>query len=154
MYPSPALIWFFVGVIFLIGEMTMPAFILIFFTAGSWIAGLCAWLLGVSIKVQIIIFVCSSLLFLLSLRKYGLRTFKGTVRSDIDDAYADSKIGKKALVTTTIVPGREGEIKVQGSFWRAVADTKIAEGESVIIETQTSDDGLTLKVKPVDGRGA
>ena len=155
MYPSPALIWFFAGVIFLIAELMMPAFILIFFTAGSWIAGLCAWLAGVSTRSQIIIFVCSSLFFLLTLRRYGLRTFKGTTRSDVEDAYADSKLGKTALVTTGMGPGREGEIKMQGSFWRAVADVEILEGESVVIEAQLSDDGLTFKVKPSmpDSRG-
>lgn len=128
----------------------MPAFILIFFTAGSWVAGLCAWLLGVSVNVQIIIFVCASLLFLITLRRYGLKTFRGTTRNDVDDRYADSKIGKTALVTTSILPGREGEIKMQGSFWRAVADTKIDAGDSVIIESQISDDALTFKVRPVD----
>ena len=33
------------------------------------------------------------------------------------------------------------------SFWRAVADDKINQGQSVIIECQDSDDGLTFKVK-------
>ena len=150
MYPSLALIWFFIGVIFLVAELMMPAFILIFFTAGSWIAGLCAWLLGVSLKVQILLFICASLFLLLTLRKYGLKTFKGTTRNDVDDAYADLKIGKTALVTTTITPGREGEVKMQGSFWRAVADVEISEGDTVIIEAQLSDDGLTFKVRPLD----
>ena len=150
MYPSLALIWFFIGVIFLVAELMMPAFILIFFTAGSWIAGLCAWLLGVSLKVQILLFICASLFLLLTLRKYGLKTFKGTTRNDVDDAYADLKIGKTALVTTTIAPGREGEVKMQGSFWRAVADVEISEGDTVIIEAQLSDDGLTFKVRPLD----
>ncbi len=151
MYPSPALIWFFAGVIFLVAELMMPAFILIFFTAGSWIAGLCAWLLDVSFTMQIILFVCSSLFFLLTLRRYGLKTFKGSTRNDVDDAYADSKIGITALVTTSIRHGREGEIKMQGSFWRAVADVDIPEGDSVIIEGQIADDGLTFKVRPLDG---
>jgi membrane protein implicated in regulation of membrane protease activity len=42
-----------------------------------------------------------------------------------------------------------GEIKVMGSFWRAVAELEIEEGQSVLIESQESEDGLTFKVKPV-----
>jgi len=34
-----------------------------------------------------------------------------------------------------------------GSFWMAVADTDIAVGQSVVIESKESEDGLTFKVK-------
>ena len=88
-------------------------------------------------------------LLLFSLRKYSIKTFKGATRDGVDDRYADSKIGKTAIVTKTITQGIPGEIKVMGSFWRAVSDAKIEEGQSVIIESQESEDGLTFKVKPL-----
>jgi len=149
MTPSPALIWFIIGVVFLIAELAVPGFILIFFTAGSWIAAIAAGFLHIKLTSQIIVFIVSSLILLIALRKYGLRTFKGKASSDIDDDYAGSKIGKTAVVTKTIAANKPGEIKVKGSFWRAVADLKIEEGQSVIIESQETEDGLTFKVKPV-----
>ena len=45
-----------------------------------------------------------------------------------------------------------GEIKVGGSFWRAIADTDIEEGQSVVIESHDSEDGLIVKVKPIERR--
>lgn len=42
-----------------------------------------------------------------------------------------------------------GEIKVMGSFWRAIAEEAIEEGQSVLVDSQESEDGLTFKVKPV-----
>ncbi|MBW2100595.1 MAG: NfeD family protein [Deltaproteobacteria bacterium] len=144
---SPSLIWFFIGVAFLIAELSVPGFILIFFTVGSWTAAIAAWLFDIELTAQILIFILSSLFFLFTLRKYCLKTFKGTTRDDIDDHYADSKIGKTAIVTKTIAPNVPGEIKVMGSFWRAVSENNIEEGESVLIESQESEDGLTLKVK-------
>lgn len=146
---SPSLIWFLVGVVFLIAELLIPGFILIFFTAGCWIAGLTAWLTDIELSIQIIIFTVSSLVLLFSLRKYSIKTFKGTTRDDLDDRYADSKIGKTAIVTKAISPNMPGEIKVMGSFWRAISDINIEEGQSVLIAGQGSEDGLTFKVKPL-----
>ena len=144
---SPAIIWFLVGVAFLIAELLLPGFILIFFTAGCWIVGLIVWLTDIEISIQLLIFTVSSLVFLFSLRKYSIKIFKGTTRDDLDDRYADSKIGKTATVTKAITPNTPGEIKVMGSFWRAISDVNIEEGESVLITSQESEDGLTFKVK-------
>lgn len=144
---SPSLIWFLVGVVFLILELFVPGFILIFFTAGCWIVALTVWLTDISLSLQMLIFSVSSLALLFSLRKYSMRIFKGTSRNDFDDRYVDSKIGKIAIVTKAITPKVPGEVKVMGSFWRAVSNISIEEGQSVIITDQKSEDGLTFKVK-------
>jgi len=144
---SPSLIWFIIGVVFIVVELLIPGFIFVFFTAGAWIAGLSFWLFDFALTTQIIIFIITSLVLLFTLRKYSMQTFKGSKRDDVDDNYAESKIGKKAIVTKTISPNQVGEIKVGGSFWMAEADSEIAAGQSVVIESQGSEDGLTFKVK-------
>jgi len=144
---SPALIWFIVGVVFLVLELSVPGFILIFFAGGAWLTALCAWLLKIKLIYQILIFTVSSLALLFALRKYGLKTFRGETRGGTDAQLTDAKIGKTAEVTKTIAPNIPGEIKAMGSFWRATADTEIEEGASVIVESQEGEDGLTFKVK-------
>ena len=146
---SSSLIWFLVGVVFLFTELALPGFILIFFTAGCWIVALITWLFDIELTSQILIFIVTSLASLFTLRKYSLKIFKGKTRDSIDDHYTDSLIGKSAIVTKTITPNMLGEVKVMGSFWRAIAEVEIKEGKSVLIESQESDDGLTFKVKPV-----
>jgi len=146
---SSSLIWFLVGVAFLIAELTLPGFILIFFTGGCWIVALVTGLFDIELAIQILIFLVSSLTLLFSLRKYSLKIFKGNTRDSIDDHYTNSKIGKTAIVTQTIRSNMPGEIKVMGSFWRAIAEVEIQEGQSVLIESQESEDGLTFKVKPI-----
>lgn len=146
---SPALIWFLVGVVFIVLELFIPGFILIFFAAGSWITALFAWLSGIGLTFQIVLFMVSSLVLLFALRKIGLKTFRGEIRKNTDDRLSDVKIGKTAVVTQTISPHVPGEIKVMGSFWRATADTKIETGISVIVENQESEDGLTFRVKKI-----
>jgi membrane protein implicated in regulation of membrane protease activity len=146
---SPSLLWFLVGVVFLVAELSIPGFILIFFTAGSWIASIVTLFIDIELTGQILIFVISSLVLLFTLRKYGLKTFKGKTHDNLDNDYTESKIGKTAVVTKAISPHVPGEIRFQGSYWRAVAETEIEEGQSVLIENQESEDGLTFKVKPL-----
>jgi len=146
---SPSLVWFLIGVVFLVLELSSPLFILIFFTAGAWIVAIVTVFIDIELTRQIIIFIISSLVSLFALRKYSLKTFKGKTRDNIDDDYAGSKIGKTAVVTKSISPHVPGEIKVLGSYWRAIAETEIKEGQSVLIISQESEDGLTFKVKPL-----
>ena len=146
---SPFLIWFLIGTGFLFAELQASGFILIFFTAGCWITSVVVWLTDISVTWQIILSIVSSLVLLVALRKYSIKTFKGDKISSVDEAMADAKIGKIAVVTRDIAPHVPGEIKAMGSFWRAEADTKIAEGASVVIESRATEGGLTYKVRPV-----
>ena len=57
------LIWFLIGVAFLVSEMISPVFILFFFGMGAWITSLVtAFLPELNFNQQIIIFSVSSLL--------------------------------------------------------------------------------------------
>jgi len=144
-----ALMWFFSGIIFLIAELLLPGFIVIFFAGGSFIASICAWLFDISLTIQTSVFLFSSLVLLFTLRRYSLKIFRGKVVDNIDDDYGHSKIGKHALVTKTITPQLPGEIKLMGSFWRATSSETIKEGQAVVIESQVSENGLTFIVKSV-----
>ena len=146
---SSSLIWFLIGVAFLIAEIGLSGFILIFFTAGCWIVAFVTWLFDIELTIQILLFIVSSLTLLFTLRKYSLKIFQGKTRDSVDDHYTDSKIGKTAIVTKTISPNMPGEIKAMGSFWRAIAEEEIEEGQTVLIESQESEDGLTFWVKPL-----
>jgi membrane protein implicated in regulation of membrane protease activity len=148
---STPLIWFLIGVAFLIAELVVPGFILIFFTVGCWIVAIIVWLIDIELTNQIVIFIVSSLILIFTLRKYSMKVFKGQTRDIVDDKYGESKIGKTAIVTKKISSGVPGEIKVLGSFWRAIADEEIEEGDPVSVESQESEDGLTFKVKPMKG---
>jgi len=146
---STQLTWFLVGVAFLIAELALPGFILIFFTAGCWIVAIVSWLVDIDLTVQIILFIVSSLTLLFTIRKYSMKVFSGKTRDSVDDKYIDAKIGKTAIVTKSIAPNFPGEIKLMGSYWRASADVEISEGKPVIIQGQETEDGLSFKVNPI-----
>jgi len=146
---SPVLIWFLIGVGFLVAELGVPAFILIFFAAGAWVVSLLLWLIDISLTAQVLLFIVSSLLLLVSLRKYSLETFRGDVKNALDESFTDAKVGQSAIVTRTIKPNMPGEVKVMGSYWRAISNTSLEEGQSALVVSIESKDGLTLKVSPI-----
>lgn len=142
------LIWFLIGIGFLIGEMVVPGFILIFFTAGSWVvAGTVFFLEDLALTTQILIFMVSSLVLLFTLRRFGLNTFKGGSKSGVNDEF--TKVGQKAVVTEAIDQDGYGEIRLDGTFWRATANVQIDKGQRVVVEGQEANNSLVLKVKPM-----
>ncbi len=142
---SDYLIWFFVGTAFLIAELMMPGFIVIFFAIGAWATTIISAFFSTSLELELAVFIICSLLSLFGLRRYFLRTFSG-VTKQAPSRYGDEIVGKTVQVTKEIRPNHRGVVKFRGSYWQAVADTHISPGEEAIILGQSLDDSLTLEV--------
>lgn len=141
-YLKPELIWFIVGFVMLIVEFAAPGIFFIFFAMGAWIVAVACLALDISLTAQLMIFLVSSVLSLLFLRRRFQRIFAGTATST-EEMASDEFIGKKALVKRTIAPGRPGKVELHGTTWTAEADEPIEKNEYVEISGR---DGLVLKV--------
>lgn len=144
---NPPLIWFVIGLVLIILEFANPGVVLIFFGIGAWIVAFISLLLGISVNVQLAIFLISSVLLLVFLRKWLKTMFRG--ESDITqekEEIMDQFFGKKALVTKTISPDIGGKVEFQGTYWDAESYETIAEGETVEIIDRKN---ITLVVKPL-----
>lgn len=135
---SAHVLWFLAGVAFLLAELALPGFVLLFFALGAFAAALAAFGLGLGTGGQFVVFLAASLAGLALLRRMFLRVFRGRIRSPGAEGAADGPendigAGKAALVTRAVAPGVPGEIKFRGSFWRAESAEAIGEGESVVI---------------------
>lgn len=143
------LIWFLIGIAFLVAEMMVPGFILVFFAGGSWIVAATVFFLeDLNLTTQVAIFIASSLVLLFSLRRYGLETFKGKSKGGIDDEF--SQVGQKAQVTKAIPIDGFGEIQLGGTYWRATAEVVIAQDQFVIVTGVDPGNGLIMQVKPIN----
>ena len=144
----PEVIWFLIGIVLLVLEFILPGLIVAFFGAGACIVGvLCLvsdYVQG-SINAQLVIFIVSSVLLLLLLRKWLKAVFVGHVvsRQDTSENLREF-IGEKAVVKREITPKAGGKIEFHGTDWEAQADQTIPEGTVVEI---VGKDNLTLKVK-------
>ena len=142
---DPALIWFIVGLVLLLGELAAPSHVVMFFGIGAWIVSVICLLKPISLNTQLIIFIIASPLVLVVLRNRFKAIFKGhtsAVQNPTQDM--DDYVGKRAIVKEAIVPHKSGRVEFNGTLWSADADTEIAVGESVHI---VSKENLLLKVK-------
>jgi len=136
---EPHVIWFLVGLAFLLLEMAMPAFIVFFFALGAFLVSLTLRFFepGLSFVNQINLFTFSSVFLLLILRKYSKNIFLGRQEGDKISKSQDSK-KNIATVSKTIEKGSFGEIKFQGTFYKAKSEKSIKKG--VVVEVLNPND--------------
>jgi membrane protein implicated in regulation of membrane protease activity len=149
-YLRPELIWFLVGLFLLIMEFALPGLIIFFFGVGAWITAIVCLLstyVRGSINFQLLIFIVSSVLSLLILRRWVKGVFMGHSGAK-QDLREDLKefIGERAVVIEDITPKTGGKVEFHGTNWEARADSDIAAGEVVEI---IGKDNITLKVKEI-----
>ena len=145
---KPEFIWALIGLILLLMEFTVPGLIIFFFGVGDWVvAGIC-FFANISINLQIIIFLVSSIVLLVALRKWLKGIFVGHTYSKQNAAEnLSDHIGQKVIVQEKIVPPQSGSVELHGVKWKAQASTDIEAGQMVEVIGQ---DSLTLIVKPLD----
>jgi len=143
------LIWFLIGIGFLIAEFIMPTFIMFFFAIGAVVVSIVTACYDISINSQIILFALSSIISLILLRNYMNNIFKGN-ESKGEDKYFDNSIDSNknfATVSKTIQPNGFGEIKYKGTFYKAQSENLIDEGKKVKVVTKGDEQGSFFKVE-------
>ena len=139
-----AVVWFAVGLAFFLLEFVVPGFILFFFGIGAWIVAILSLFADVSINVQLIIFLGSSILTVVFFRNW-VKTRLGMSPSG-PSILEDEFIGKTAKAETVIGPGRNGKVEFKGASWDASSEDHIAIGENVLITDYHS---IILTVKSI-----
>jgi len=144
---STYLIWFLIGVCFLVAEFIMPIFILFFFALGAIIVSICTAFFNLSFNFQIILFALLSISSMLVLRSYVQKIFKGKEKEDYNNS-TNSKI-KTAIVSKAIEPNILGEIKYKGTYYKAQSANSIAEGINVKIVNKGDQQGSFYIVEKI-----
>lgn len=144
---EPELIWFLVGLLLMLMEFVIPGFIIFFFGVGAWIVALICLFSDISLNFQLIIFLVSSVLLLVLLRKWMSNVFVGYKKHGRpSDDGASEFLGKKAVVTKHIDPVAGGKIELHGTSWGAETEGSEPIEEGTVVEI-TGKQGLTLKVR-------
>jgi len=143
---SPWLIWCLVGLGLLLLELAVPGFVIFFFGIGAFCTALASLLFELSLNGQLLVFIVSSILSLLLLRRFVRQAFTGdTEGSSVDQPLAAK--GERVVVEVEIIPPAEGKVRYSGTTWRARASEPIEAGKVVEVVEQ---DGLVMIVKPLD----
>lgn len=145
----PALIWFLLGISCFVLELLLPGLLLFFFGIGAWCAALVILLVPMSLSMQILIFLSTSIVTLVLLRARFQKMFKGTAfEIDVVDDFVPQ--GAIAEVVEDIVPPAAGRVKYGGTFWQAVSEEPVARGSKVRVLAKNN---LSLTVEPVAAQG-
>ncbi len=139
---NPTLIWFFIGLVLLIAEFSVPGVILVFFGIGAWVTAVLSYFFHLSLLLQLLIFLVTSVAGLLSMRTRLLGE-KG-YEPDITDDF----LGKTAVVKEPLTRGSPGRVTFKGAAWKAEtqADETLMPGRYVRIIGKES---IVLHVEPV-----
>ncbi len=143
MFFNPPFLWGLLGVVLIAAEMIIPGFVIFFFGSGALVTALSSGLFSSvesSFAMQGFIWVVSSVLSLVILRRRFSKIFRGTVFNPV----GTENVGKTAIVTERITPDKPGRVRYQGTTWKAVSYTETLEPESTVEILQ--EDNLTMIV--------
>jgi membrane protein implicated in regulation of membrane protease activity len=142
---KPEVIWFAIALVLLILEFVLPGLVIFFFAAGACVVALVCLVTDIGINAQLAIFIVTSVLALLCLRRWLKGIFVGHVTST-QNMTEDLRefVGERAVVKEKITPKLAGKVEFHGTNWAAQADEEIGEGAVVEIIGKNN---ITLKVK-------
>ncbi|WP_446011750.1 NfeD family protein [Candidatus Electrothrix sp.] len=121
---SPILVWFLLGIVFFVIELIVPAFILFFLGIGAWVTTAMLAVADIPLTVQMIVFLVSSLISLVILRRLLRAIFFGN-SSEEDGSTIVHSSPSTGVVIEAIIPPSLGRVKYGGSFWKATAEVPI-----------------------------
>src|SRR5690606_32259992 len=138
---NAAVIWVILGFVLFLLEFAVPGLILFFFAIGAWIVAILTFFFDISINLQLIIFLTSSVVTILLFRK-SMKNFMWSRKNatEIEDEF----IGKTGKAETSIGPGQNGKVDFKGTSWDAKSDDIIEKGENV---TVVGNESILLIVK-------
>ncbi len=141
------LLWFLIGLALMLIEFMSSGILIVFFGVGAWIVSLICLGMNISLTSQLLIFLITSVLMLVTLRKWlkgrlaSRSSWFGGKETDLEEF-----IGKRVSVQTKITPTQRGKVLFRGTLWEAEAEVEILKGASAEI---IASDSIILIVKPL-----
>lgn len=140
-----AIFWLAAMVVFLIAEASTVTLVSIWFAAGSLVAVAVA-LLGGSLGLQVVLFLITASLMLISLRG----VVRKYIHPRITRTNVDSVIGATAVVTTPINNiAALGQVKLNGMEWSARSTTGAHLNAGTMVKVDRVE-GVKLFVSPAE----
>ena len=147
LFSNLPLIWFLIGLAFVLLELMVPGFVLIFFAFGAWLMALLGLIIDISLTLQILLFVVASVTSLIFLRKKLKARFFQSKNDDSSASLDDEFIGKETVVLSAILPNKTGKVEFKGTQWTAKSKSEIKAGNTAIIVDKES---ICLIVEPLN----
>lgn len=139
--------WAVAGIVLILAELAVPAFVLVWFGLGALLVALLTALVAIGVTAQLATWLAASLVLIV----LWFRVFRpGSHKTRIGTADAEV-IGEIGLLARDVAPFEKGEVRFQkpllgADSWPCIADEAIRAGERVRVVTV---EGSFLKVAKV-----
>lgn len=143
---TPWVIWFLIGLVFMLLEFLMPGLIVMFFGMGAWITAICTAIFGLDLNMQLIAFIATSVLSLITLRRYLKPIFVGKDEKAVDEILEEF-LGKTVIAVSDFNAGQVGKVSFKGSNWEALSNEDVQKGDQLKI---VGKDSIKLKVEKIN----
>ena len=114
---DPHWAWLVLGLVLAVGEMTIPGVFLIWMAGAAVITGLVAWVVPLSVPLQVVLFAVLSVSAVFIGRGW-LRANPIIAADPMMNDRGGRAVGETVLVTT-MIEGGEGRVKLGDSEWIA-----------------------------------
>lgn len=142
-------IWFIIGILLLLSEFLIPGFTIFFFGVGALITSLLLVIfpsLDAHVWLQVVIFTISSIVSLITLRKYFNKSLKGDLYKEREDY-----IGKECYVLEALSSDKAGRIMYNGTSWAAYSESgKLRKNQKVKILGKKPDNPMIFIVQKIN----
>jgi membrane protein implicated in regulation of membrane protease activity len=123
--------WAILGVVLIVAELLVPAFVLVWFGLGALIvAGLVALFPAIGLIAELLIWIVSSSLLVF----LWFKLFKPLQHKTLAGRSQAQAVGEVGLMVTNVAPFQKGQIRFQAPLigsdvWECIADEEIKAGE-------------------------
>jgi hypothetical protein len=136
--------WAVVGIVLILAELAVPAFVLVWFGLGALLVALVAAVASIGVTAQLTVWLLASLLLIV----LWFRVFKPGSHKTRVGMSEPSMVGEIGLLTRDVAPFARGEVRFQkpllgADVWPCIADEDIRAGERVAV---IAVEGSLLKV--------
>lgn len=138
---SPHWFWLTLGLMLMVGEMTIPGVFLIWLAGAALITGVIAWAVPIGLALQVVVFAALAMVSVFMGRNYLRRNPIESADPMLNDRGGQA-VGETVVVTQVIESG-QGRVKLGDSEWLA----KGPDAEPGTRMRVTAHEGVVLKVE-------
>lgn len=138
---SPHWLWLTLGLVLIVGEMTIPGVFLIWLAGAALVTGVLAWALPIGLTWQVVVFAALSIASVFLGRNYLRRNPIEPADPMLNDRGGQA-VGATVVVTQVIESG-QGRVKLGDSEWLA----KGPDAEPGTRMRVTAHEGVVLQVE-------
>ncbi|ODN43184.1 NfeD family protein [Piscirickettsia litoralis] len=138
--------WLSFGIVLMVFEVLGAGGILLWCGMAALVVGIVLWIVPIPWEAQLFLFAVLSIVSVVLWRMYWKKHPQRVDQPNLNQR-TQRLIGHEFILPTVLNPGESIRVKIEGTHWKAVSDTKITAGSKVKVIAVGANE---VHVQPVD----